>query len=73
MRTGPLIALLLVHAAIVLGGVYFMLVSFGETLDAELESQVDRIERNLERDFSRVRREVRREIERSLQAAPVAP
>ena len=69
LKPGPLIAVLLVHAALVLGGVYFMLVAFGNTLDSELDSQVDRVERNLERDFDRVRGDVRRELERSLPAA----
>jgi hypothetical protein len=66
LKAGPLIAVLLVHAALVLGGVYLMLVAFGDTLDSELDSQVDRVERNLERDFDRVRRDVRRELDSRL-------
>ena len=66
MKPGPLIAVLFVHAALVLGGVYLMLVAFGDTLDTELDSQVDRVERNLERDFDRVRRDVRRELDTRL-------
>lgn len=75
MKPGPLIAVLLVHAALVLGGVYLMLVAFGATLDAELDQQVDRVERNLERDFDRIRRDVREELDGRLPPAgtPVAP
>lgn len=73
MRPGPLIAVLLVHAALVLGGVYLMLSAFGDTLDGELESQVDRVERNLERDFDRVRKDVREELESRLPAPGAVP
>jgi hypothetical protein len=73
VRPGPLIAVLLVHAALVLGGVYLMLVAFGDTLDRELDSQVDRVERNLERDFDRVRRDVREELDSRLPAAAPTP
>jgi hypothetical protein len=68
VKAGPLIVLLLVHAALVLGGVYFMLVAFGDTLDAELETQVDRIERDLEKDFDRVRRDITRDLDERLPA-----
>lgn len=68
MKPGPLIAVLIVHAALVLGGVYVMLVAFGDTLDSELDRQVDRVERNLERDFDRVRKDVHEELDSRLPA-----
>ena len=71
MRPGPLILVLVVHAAIVLGGVWMMLTAFGEQLDRELDREVTRVERNLERDFDRIRRDVRRELDSRL-PAPVA-
>ncbi|HVL94336.1 MAG TPA: hypothetical protein VM266_00605 [Solirubrobacteraceae bacterium] len=70
MRAGTLIVLLIVHAAVVLGGVYLMLLSFGDTLDRELDRQVTRVERNLDRDFDRIARGVREELDARLPAAP---
>lgn len=71
MRPGTLIVVFVLHAALVLGGVYLMLTAFGEELDRELDREVTRIERNLERDFDRIRRDVRRELDSRL-PAPVA-
>ncbi len=71
MRAGPLIVVLVIHAAVVLGGVWVMLTAFGEELDRELDREVTRVERNLERDFDRIRRDVRRELDSRL-PAPVA-
>ena len=71
MRPGPLIAVLVVHAALVLGGVWLMLTAFGAELDRELDREVSRVERTLERDFDRIRRDVRRELDSRL-PAPVA-
>ncbi len=71
MRPGTLIVLLVLHAAVVLGGVWMMLTAFGEELDRELDREVTRVERNLERDFDRIRRDVRRELDSRL-PAPVA-
>jgi sensor domain CHASE-containing protein len=66
--------LLLVQAAIVLGGVYFMLNVFGDELDSQLEREVTRVERRFEQDLSRIRREVRRDLRRELDSRlPVSP
>ena len=73
MKAGPLIAVLVVHAAIVLGGVWMMLTAFGEELDRELDREVTRVERNLERDFDRIRRDVRRELESRLPPPVTTP
>ena len=67
---GKLAALLLVHAAVVLGGVYYMLTEFGKELDSELDDQVTRVERDFERDLNRIRADVRRELRRLAPATP---
>jgi sensor domain CHASE-containing protein len=59
-------AMLVVFAAVVLGGVYLMLVEFGDQLDRELDSEVQRVERQLERNFDGIQEEVRRELDRRL-------
>ena len=59
-------AMLAVFAAVVLGGVYLMLVEFGDQLDRELDSEVRRVERQLERNFDGIQEEVRRELDRRL-------
>jgi len=67
----PAVALLLlVHAAIVLGGVYLMLVAFGEELDSTLDTQVENVEQTFEQDLDAIRRDVRRELRRSIPAVP---
>lgn len=69
MKLPGLITVLIVHAAVVLGGVYAMLIAFGDELEKELDRESQRIERNIERDFDRVRRDVRRDLDRRLPAA----
>jgi RNA polymerase subunit RPABC4/transcription elongation factor Spt4 len=61
-----LIVLLLVQSALVLGGVAYMLTVFGEEVDEQLDSEVDRVERELDRSFEDVRRSVREELDRRL-------
>ena len=68
MRPGPLVALLLVHAALVLGGVYYMLVAFGDQLDSELDEQVENVQRDVERDLDGVERRVIRRLRAELDA-----
>ena len=70
MKWGGLAALLLVHAALVLGGVYLMLTRFGDALESELESQVERVERDFERDLRRIRRDIRRELDGRVPRTP---
>jgi RNA polymerase subunit RPABC4/transcription elongation factor Spt4 len=65
-----LIALLLVQSALVLGGVAYMLTVVGEEVDAQLDSEVDRVERDLDESFDDVRRSVRQELDRRLPPAP---
>lgn len=73
MKAPTLVVVLIVHAAVVLGGVWMMLTVFGETLDDELDKEVSRVERNLERDFDRIRRDVRRELDQRLPAPAATP
>jgi RNA polymerase subunit RPABC4/transcription elongation factor Spt4 len=61
-----LLALTLVNAALVLGGVAYMLAVFGDEVDSELDAQVDRVERDLDRSFEDVRRSMREELDRRL-------
>jgi hypothetical protein len=65
-----LVALLLVHGALVLGGVAYMLTVFGDEVDSQLDSEVDRVERNLDDSFDDVRRSVREELDRRLPPEP---
>lgn len=68
MRTGTLIALLLVHAVLVLGGVAGMLVYFGDQVDSTLTEQVDDVEREFDRDLEGFNRDVRNEVRKELDA-----
>lgn len=68
MRLGSLVTLLLVHAAIVLGGVYLMLTEFGDELDRELDEEVSAVQRDVERDLDDVQRSVIRQLRRELDA-----
>lgn len=63
-----LTVLLLVHAAVVLGGVYLMLTAFGEELDARLGKEVAGVERRLDRDVRRIERSFERSLDERLPA-----
>jgi len=65
-----LVVLLLVQSAIVLGGVAYMLTVFGDELDSELDTQVERVERDLDQSIDDVRRSVREELDRRLPEEP---
>ena len=65
-----LLALMLVQTALVLGGVAYMLTIFGDELDSQLDTQVDRVERDLDVSFDDVRRSVREELDRRLPEPP---
>jgi hypothetical protein len=62
----PLLALLLVQTAIVLGGVAYMLTVLGDEADRTLDEQVRDVERDLDEQFDDVRRSVREELDRRL-------
>jgi hypothetical protein len=63
---GPLLALLLVQTALVLGGVAYMLTVFGDEVDATLDQQVTDVQRDLDESFDDVQRSVREELDRRL-------
>ena len=63
---GPLLALLLVQAAVVLGGVAYMLTVLGDEADRTLDEQVTDVQRDLDDSFDDVRRSVREELDRRL-------
>ncbi len=67
----PAIAAMLgVFAAVVLGGVYLMLVAAGDELDRRLDREVSRVERDIERNFDGIQEDVRRELDRRLPENP---
>jgi len=67
-------AMLTVFAAVVLGGVFLMLVAFGNELDGQLDREVERVERELERNFDGIQEDVREELDRRLpEETPVQP
>jgi hypothetical protein len=59
-------AMLTVFAVVVLGGVFLMLVAFGNELDSQLDREVGRVERELERNFDGIQQDVREELDRRL-------
>jgi hypothetical protein len=69
----PALALaLLLAVAATLGGTALMLQSFGDTLDRELEEQVDVVQRDFDRDVRGLERRIEEELDRRL-PAPTAP
>ncbi len=70
-RTLPaMAAMLLLTAALVLGGVYYLLTEFGRELDSQLDRQVSTVQRDVSRDVDGLERGIRRELDRRLPAAP---
>jgi hypothetical protein len=68
-RRSPLPALLValaVAVAATLGGVALMLQSFGDSLDRELEEQVDVVQRDFDRDVRDLERKIEEELDRRL-------
>jgi len=64
----PLLALLLVQTALVLGGVAAMLAIAGDEFDSRLDERVERVQRELALSFEVVRRSMRQELDRRLPA-----
>ncbi len=69
---GPFAVALLLAVAATLSGVALMLRSFGDSLDRELEDQVDVVQRDFDRDVGRLEDRITRELDRRL-PAPEAP
>jgi hypothetical protein len=70
---GPLLALLLVQTALVLGGVAYMLTVFGDEVDATLDEQVSTVQRDLDDSFDDVQRSFREELDRRLPEDSTTP
>jgi hypothetical protein len=68
VRPGPLIALLLVHAVVVLGGVALMLTYFGNQVDSTLNDQVTGVENRFDGDLKTFNRNIRSEVRKELDA-----
>lgn len=66
-------AMLLVTAAVVLGGVFLLLVEFGDTLDTELDRQVRTVQDGFADDVRGLQRDLREELDRRLPATPTSP
>jgi hypothetical protein len=70
----PAVAVMLtVFAAVVLGAMYLMLVSFGNELEEQLDREVERVEREFERNLDGIRRDVRDELDRRLPSPTPVP
>ena len=61
-----LLALALLHAALVLGGIAYMATLAGDEIDSRLDRRVDRVQRDLDRSFDNVERSVRQELDSRL-------
>jgi hypothetical protein len=76
-RTGRILAgvavMLILTAALVLGGVYYMLTQFGDELDSELDSQVRTVQRDFDGDVRRLQRDLEQELDERLPAAVPTP
>ena len=60
--------MLIVFAAVILGGVYYMLTQFGDELDSELDTQVQTVQRDFDGDVRRLQRNLKRELRSELDA-----
>jgi hypothetical protein len=76
-RTGRILAgvavMLILTAALILGGVYYMLTQFGDELDSELDTQVRTVRGDFERDVTRLQRNLERELDARLPASVPTP
>ena len=61
-----LLAALAVAVGVTLGGVALMLQSFGDSLDRELEDQVDVVQQDFDRDVRRLERKIEEELDQRL-------
>ena len=69
----PIATMLTVFAVLVLGGMYAMLVAFGNELDDQLDREVTRVERELEQNFDGIQEDVREELDRRLPEPTAEP
>jgi cell division protein FtsX len=69
----PIAAMLMVFAAVVLGGVALMFVVAGREVEDQLDREVQRVEREMDRNFDSIQREVREELDRRLPEPTPSP
>ena len=65
--------LLFLFAAVVLGGMFLMLVVAGNEADKKLDREVNRVERNLDGQFDQIQQDVREELDRRLPEETATP
>jgi outer membrane murein-binding lipoprotein Lpp len=65
--------LLFLFAAVVLGGMFLMLVAAGNEADRKLDREVSRVERNLNGQFDQIHSDVRNELDKRLPAETATP
>jgi hypothetical protein len=65
-------AMLLVTAAVILGGVALMLVAAGNEFDRRINRQVDRVQDDFSSEVNRLDRRIRRQLDERLPATPTA-
>ena len=65
--------MLILFAVVILGGVYYMLIQFGDELDSELDSQVRTVQRDFDGDVRRLQRDIERELDERLPPVTTAP
>lgn len=66
-------AMLTVTAAIVLGGVWYMLTLFGEELDSKLDREVNTVQRDFDRSVRDLQLDIRRELDERLPSVTPTP
>jgi cell division protein FtsX len=65
--------MLTVFAAVVLGGVFLMLLAAGNEVDRQLDRKVNSVQHQLDSDFNGIRRDVREELDRRLPSPTPGP
>jgi hypothetical protein len=65
--------LLFLFAAVVLGGMFLLLVAAGNEADRKLDREVNRVERNLDQQFDDIQGSVRQELDRRLPEETATP
>ena len=66
-------AMLLVTAAVMLGGMAYLLTLAGDELESQLDTQVESVQRDFGRDVDGLERTLRRELDQRIPAAPTTP
>jgi hypothetical protein len=66
-------AMLVVTAAIVLGGNWYMLTLFGDELDSKLDREVAKVQRDFDGNVSDLQRDIRRDLDQRLPSVTPVP